>query len=142
LVDSVNIIREKCLDNNSVMDIKDRYIDQLDDKLHIFKEKMRRFTKREEKKEKEFKSIEPPRWQPNHVGKRCKMCAAKFGLFTRKHHCRVCGDIFCNPCCNIFDTFEPYYPTSVRMCMDCHKDITKKKEDSDYSTYTENNRIN
>lgn len=142
MMDSINIIRDKCQDNNSMLKVKDRYIDQLGEKLHNFKQKMRRTTKREEKNEKgkEIKNFEPPRWQPNHVGKRCKMCESKFGLFTRKHHCRVCGDIFCNPCCNIFDTFEPYYTTSVRMCNECHKNVTKTKEVSSViSKITENN---
>ena len=25
-------------------------------------------------------------------------CAARFGVFTRRHHCRLCGEVFCDKC--------------------------------------------
>lgn len=25
-------------------------------------------------------------------------CRTEFGVFTRKHHCRACGQIFCDKC--------------------------------------------
>ncbi len=28
----------------------------------------------------------------------CYKCNGAFGLLNRKHHCRACGRIFCNPC--------------------------------------------
>lgn len=28
----------------------------------------------------------------------CTNCKITFGFFTRKHHCRLCGDIFCDSC--------------------------------------------
>ncbi len=28
----------------------------------------------------------------------CYNCDRCFNLFRRKHHCRLCGKIFCNPC--------------------------------------------
>lgn len=69
--------------------------------------------------------IKIPRWMPNPLSKQCKLCFKKFGLITRKHHCRVCGDIFCAKCCSIFDSFMPHYKNNVRMCIECHK--SKKK---------------
>jgi phosphatidylinositol 3-kinase len=30
----------------------------------------------------------------------CYKCKIKFGMFTRKHHCRSCGRIFCSSCSN------------------------------------------
>ena len=40
----------------------------------------------------------PPIWQPDESRTHCNNCPAEFGFFTRKHHCRQCGLIFCNDC--------------------------------------------
>ncbi len=61
-----------------------------------------------------------PRWIPDHLVKNCASCSRDFGFFTRKHHCRKCGDIFCYSCCNKYDFFLPYYSTKVRQCQVCY----------------------
>lgn len=30
---------------------------------------------------------------------RCNECKAPFTLLNRRHHCRICGDVFCSLCC-------------------------------------------
>ncbi|XP_045464624.1 1-phosphatidylinositol 3-phosphate 5-kinase [Harmonia axyridis] len=39
-------------------------------------------------------------WMPDSVSKQCYECLEKFTTFRRRHHCRVCGQIFCSSCCN------------------------------------------
>ncbi|TDG46399.1 hypothetical protein AWZ03_007173 [Drosophila navojoa] len=39
-------------------------------------------------------------WMPDSKAKECYDCAQKFTTFRRKHHCRLCGQIFCSKCCN------------------------------------------
>ncbi|XP_067015555.2 1-phosphatidylinositol 3-phosphate 5-kinase [Anabrus simplex] len=39
-------------------------------------------------------------WMPDSVSKECYECEEKFTTFRRRHHCRVCGQIFCSKCCN------------------------------------------
>lgn len=39
-------------------------------------------------------------WMPDSKAKECYDCALKFTAFRRKHHCRLCGQIFCSKCCN------------------------------------------
>ncbi|ALC42334.1 fab1, partial [Drosophila busckii] len=39
-------------------------------------------------------------WMPDSKAKECYDCAQKFSTFRRKHHCRLCGQIFCAKCCN------------------------------------------
>ncbi|XP_017482911.1 PREDICTED: putative 1-phosphatidylinositol 3-phosphate 5-kinase [Rhagoletis zephyria] len=39
-------------------------------------------------------------WMPDSKAKECYDCAHKFSTFRRKHHCRLCGQIFCSKCCN------------------------------------------
>lgn len=60
-----------------------------------------------------------PRWIPDDIVNSCKLCEKQFGCFVRKHHCRICGDIFCSKCSNRFDYFHPFYNRKVRICVDC-----------------------
>jgi len=39
-----------------------------------------------------------PIWQKDSEVHTCQDCHTKFGVFTRKHHCRKCGGIFCDNC--------------------------------------------
>ena len=32
--------------------------------------------------------------------KTCYKCSITFTVFNRRHHCRICGQIFCNNCSN------------------------------------------
>uniref|UniRef100_A0A7N0T2Y2 1-phosphatidylinositol-3-phosphate 5-kinase n=2 Tax=Kalanchoe fedtschenkoi TaxID=63787 RepID=A0A7N0T2Y2_KALFE len=37
-------------------------------------------------------------WMPDHSCRVCYECDTHFNLFNRRHHCRVCGRIFCAKC--------------------------------------------
>ncbi|KAL6073700.1 Rho guanine nucleotide exchange factor (GEF) 17 [Balamuthia mandrillaris] len=37
-------------------------------------------------------------WRPDSEVDCCQLCETKFTLITRRHHCRSCGDIFCDAC--------------------------------------------
>ncbi|XP_023248602.1 1-phosphatidylinositol 3-phosphate 5-kinase [Copidosoma floridanum] len=39
-------------------------------------------------------------WMPDSVSKQCYECGERFTTFRRRHHCRVCGQIFCSKCCS------------------------------------------
>ena len=41
-------------------------------------------------------------WMPDSVSTKCYDCEAKFTTFRRRHHCRVCGQIFCSKCCGSY----------------------------------------
>jgi hypothetical protein len=38
------------------------------------------------------------KWVPDVQQRQCFGCQTLFTLFTRKHHCRRCGEIFCDAC--------------------------------------------
>ena len=38
------------------------------------------------------------KWQRDDQFDQCRSCSTAFGLWNRKHHCRLCGDIFCDEC--------------------------------------------
>lgn len=39
-------------------------------------------------------------WMPDHVSRECYECGTRFSAFRRRHHCRICGQIFCARCCS------------------------------------------
>ncbi|KAJ9449666.1 putative myotubularin [Diplonema papillatum] len=38
------------------------------------------------------------RWTPDALAPCCTLCQAAFTFWTRRHHCRACGNIFCSGC--------------------------------------------
>lgn len=39
-----------------------------------------------------------PSWTPDKMITACRGCSKEFSITRRKHHCRNCGQIFCNSC--------------------------------------------
>ena len=87
-------------------------------------------------------SRKPNIWIPNDKIKKCFKCNVEFGLLTRKHHCRICGRIFCSNCSKwnvkknefILSTSPPesFFKTlhetvfdknDLKTCLDCNKQV-------------------
>ena len=61
-------------------------------------------------------------WMPDAVSNDCYDCGSPFTTFRRKHHCRICGQIFCSKCCGIFISGKYLKVTgSLRVCNKCYK---------------------
>ncbi|ORX49346.1 hypothetical protein BCR36DRAFT_328477 [Piromyces finnis] len=45
------------------------------------------------------KAIPKSEWKPDNSTVHCTICNKKFSFFIRRHHCRLCGYIFCSSCC-------------------------------------------
>ena len=43
-------------------------------------------------------SYHAPVWVPDSLAARCMRCSEPFTLWRRKHHCRLCGRVFCGAC--------------------------------------------
>eukprot|EP00002_Diphylleia_rotans_P034007 TRINITY_DN7279_c1_g1_i1.p1 TRINITY_DN7279_c1_g1~~TRINITY_DN7279_c1_g1_i1.p1 ORF type:complete len:271 (+),score=44.78 TRINITY_DN7279_c1_g1_i1:46-858(+) len=41
---------------------------------------------------------EQPAWVPDSQASRCALCTKEFGIIKTRHHCRACGNVFCDPC--------------------------------------------
>ncbi|KAI9997050.1 hypothetical protein PInf_000483 [Phytophthora infestans] len=70
-------------------------------------------------------------WMPDHLCKVCYDCSAAFSLFRRRHHCRLCGQIFCYECSNQFVDGSPHsFPGVIRVCTFCFQfaDAAGKKK--------------
>ncbi|RHW71661.1 zinc finger protein [Trypanosoma brucei equiperdum] len=42
------------------------------------------------------------RWKPDETSAECQQCAQAFDFFSRRHHCRCCGGLFCGCCSGSF----------------------------------------
>lgn len=71
-------------------------------------------------------------WQPDADVHQCS-CGSMFSLFNRRHHCRLCGQIFCHSCASgrgdipsFFQTREEFL--NVRLCDTCMSECTETKK--------------
>ncbi|GAB4848448.1 hypothetical protein Ancab_003150 [Ancistrocladus abbreviatus] len=80
--------------------------------------------------------IKPPNeekdhWVPDEAVSKCTSCGVNFGPFVRKHHCRNCGDIFCDKCTQgrtPLTMDEQAQP--VRVCDCCMAEVTQRLTNS------------
>ncbi|XP_060027749.1 hepatocyte growth factor-regulated tyrosine kinase substrate isoform X2 [Erinaceus europaeus] len=65
----------------------------------------------------------------------CHRCRVQFGVVTRKHHCRACGQIFCGKCSSKYSTIPKFgIEKEVRVCEPCYEQLNKKSEGKAAST--------
>ncbi|XP_058785471.1 protein FREE1-like [Vicia villosa] len=70
---------------------------------------------------------EKDHWVPDEAVTKCTACGTDFGAFNRKHHCRNCGDIFCDKCTHgriALTAEENAQP--VRVCDRCMAEVTQR----------------
>ncbi|MDP2437095.1 MAG: protein kinase, partial [archaeon] len=61
-----------------------------------------------------------PVWLPDAAVTRCPGCCSSFSLIRRKHHCRLCGGVFCSRCLPVSCLIPSLYrSTRVRLCVFC-----------------------
>eukprot|EP00546_Thalassionema_frauenfeldii_P003313 CAMPEP_0178932090 /NCGR_PEP_ID=MMETSP0786-20121207/22378_1 /TAXON_ID=186022 /ORGANISM="Thalassionema frauenfeldii, Strain CCMP 1798" /LENGTH=2256 /DNA_ID=CAMNT_0020609251 /DNA_START=76 /DNA_END=6846 /DNA_ORIENTATION=- len=59
---------------------------------------------------------------------KCANCQYEFTLSKRRHHCRLCGDVYCDKCSphKVELPLEgPEYAKPVRICNFCHPDVER-----------------
>ncbi|KAL1921174.1 uncharacterized protein VTP21DRAFT_10890, partial [Calcarisporiella thermophila] len=71
----------------------------------------------------------------------CRFCYKAFTFFRRRHHCRICGDIFCSRCASgiaRLDEFALPDPSRGkflgRVCANCHHRY--HLQDGEWGRYT------
>uniref|UniRef100_A0A8C9VB94 1-phosphatidylinositol 3-phosphate 5-kinase n=1 Tax=Scleropages formosus TaxID=113540 RepID=A0A8C9VB94_SCLFO len=77
-------------------------------------------------------------WMPDSQCKECYDCNEKFTTFRRRHHCRLCGQIFCSRCCSqeIPGKFMGY-TGDLRACTYCRKIALSYAHSADSSSIGE-----
>lgn len=64
-----------------------------------------------------FKRRTGHEWVRSSTVTNCYKCNEKFGILLRKHHCRVCGYVFCRHCCPKATKSEN------RICLSCDSSV-------------------
>ena len=79
-------------------------------------------------------------WVPDNLAQTCYKCHKQFSLFMRKHHCRICGNVFCKDCSQ--KMVEGKYwgcQKEIKVCEYCYK-MYKKLDETLVDTIIENKK--
>lgn len=63
--------------------------------------------------------ISKDHWRPDVLAKCCSNCDAMFTTIRRRHHCRMCGEIFCDACSRKRAKLLGESSTPERVCDNC-----------------------
>lgn len=87
-------------------------------------------------------------WMPDKAVTVCTLCMVRFSVRVRKHHCRLCGQIFCNDCCSANIPGEVVNQSGyVRACTACAELVqdqypgTRSEESMVAKALTEDNEV-
>ncbi|XP_009772832.1 protein FREE1 [Nicotiana sylvestris] len=70
---------------------------------------------------------EKDHWVPDEAVSKCTACGSAFNAFVRKHHCRNCGDIFCDKCTQGRTALTADENTpAVRVCDRCMAEVSRR----------------
>ncbi|XP_058819184.1 hepatocyte growth factor-regulated tyrosine kinase substrate isoform X2 [Topomyia yanbarensis] len=70
-----------------------------------------------------FTSENAPDWADGDV---CHRCRVQFTFTQRKHHCRHCGQVFCQQCSSKTSTLPKFgIEKEVRVCDGCHTNLQR-----------------
>ncbi|XP_049601811.1 hepatocyte growth factor-regulated tyrosine kinase substrate isoform X5 [Syngnathus scovelli] len=75
-----------------------------------------------------FSAEKAPDWVD---AEECHRCRVQFGVMTRKHHCRACGQIFCGKCSSKYSTIPKFgIEKEVRVCEPCFEQLNNSHPSS------------
>ncbi|XP_045480023.1 zinc finger FYVE domain-containing protein 1-like [Harmonia axyridis] len=79
--------------------------------------------------------INPSYWRPDEDIKECFNCKTPFDPMSQKHHCRLCGEGFCDPCslkrCPVP---SQGWTNPVRVCDECHEKLNSPESSQEVSS--------
>eukprot|EP00111_Clytia_hemisphaerica_P023204 TCONS_00068255-protein len=77
-----------------------------------------------------FEKCKKQRWVPDIESENCTNCCEKFSFTLRRHHCRMCGHIFCFKCSDRW-LLTPHSSKRVRACDVCADTYTEQHLDAE-----------
>lgn len=116
---------------NSIEESKDREISQLKSDMKQLKKKIVQLTKEKDslwqqtdRLTYEQKMQSTAKWMDEKSVTHCLGCKTEFTFMVRKHHCRLCGQVFCYNCSNNY-VDSTYSSKKSRACNLCYQKYTK-----------------
>ena len=74
-------------------------------------------------------------WMDDDTATACYDCGRQFTTFTRKHHCRICGSIFCGRCAsNLLRASRFGADGTIRVCNLCLANLEEESDDDDLTS--------
>ncbi|ODQ67458.1 hypothetical protein NADFUDRAFT_12892, partial [Nadsonia fulvescens var. elongata DSM 6958] len=73
-------------------------------------------------------------WMKDENATECFGCSKNFTAWRRKHHCRICGQIFCSSCTDLIPGNKFNYTGRMRVCYCCLERIDDYGSSSDTSS--------
>lgn len=72
-------------------------------------------------------------WMKDENAKTCFRCSKPFTTFRRRHHCRVCGQIFCSACAKLIpgNKFQNGSTSKIRCCLNCLTSLSSQHSSSE-----------
>ncbi|AMD22153.1 HGL187Wp [Eremothecium sinecaudum] len=80
-------------------------------------------------------------WMKDESAKECFACAKAFSTFRRKHHCRICGQIFCSSCTFLMHGDKFGHSGKMRICNNCYEHANNYEDSSDESSIDDASHI-
>lgn len=77
-----------------------------------------------------IKSLATATWQADEKVTNCMSCEVEFSIFVRRHHCRLCGQIFCHDCSSLKVQLAAS-DAPERVCNPCHSMIMTVNNNND-----------
>eukprot|EP01126_Amoeba_proteus_P017699 TRINITY_DN1865_c0_g1_i1.p1 TRINITY_DN1865_c0_g1~~TRINITY_DN1865_c0_g1_i1.p1 ORF type:complete len:205 (-),score=50.49 TRINITY_DN1865_c0_g1_i1:223-777(-) len=62
---------------------------------------------------------QPSHWAKDRTVAQCPTCTVEFDFFERRHHCRLCGGIFCDTCSSWRAPIREQSTEEERVCKEC-----------------------
>ncbi|GAB1606653.1 FYVE and coiled-coil domain-containing protein 1-like [Argonauta hians] len=124
-IQNVNLIKQKDQEililQMDLKDLKRRVIKLTREKDHLWKQtdKLAYHRRLEASK----------KWMDNSEVSNCLGCNAVFSFTLRKHHCRMCGKIYCYNCTSR-QIMTAHSSKKIRACEKCYESHKEQREDS------------
>lgn len=74
----------------------------------------------------EILPLSEAKWIKDSEATECRLCDVQFSVLQRRHHCRNCGQIFCNECSS-GRIKMPSNSNPVRVCLNCYHLLRNRK---------------
>jgi len=123
----VNSLKTKLKDTELDLDTTKSKLEKSENDLKLAQNELVRYTQEIEGRIAQELEEDKLKWAKDEEIDNCLKCNIPFGVMTRRHHCRICGKIFCQNCSNHKVTM-PASAKPVRACDNCFSQNTTKPD--------------